>query len=265
MAKVVFIEGVSGVGKSTMVQGLEATLRNAGYCVRAYLEGDAENPIDFYAAAYFSAQEYQEFCRRYPGEKERVLQNTVCVGEARLVRYAQEGRPLFCGPVSGELAEREFSYRPTRRIPFAAYLAALTAAWARFALTLRDEEETDFFLFDGALLHHPINDMMRNYKVQESQAAEACSQLLEAIGTSACQICYLASEDIPSQLRSARQNRGQTAPTQEQIDWWITRRRFDGYVMGALDCPHTLYDISHREWEARLEEMASDLTAPGRG
>ncbi len=66
MAKVVII---GRVGKTTMVQGLEAKLRDSGYRVRAYWEGDAKNPIDFYAAAYFSEQEFEEFCTRYPGEK----------------------------------------------------------------------------------------------------------------------------------------------------------------------------------------------------
>ena len=61
MTKLIFIEGVSGVGKSTMVQTLQKELTGLGYKVKSYLEGDYTNPIDFYYTAYFTAHEYENY------------------------------------------------------------------------------------------------------------------------------------------------------------------------------------------------------------
>ena len=52
MKKIVFIEGISGVGKSTVTQKLCNKLREMGFSADCFLEFDYENPIDFYSTAY---------------------------------------------------------------------------------------------------------------------------------------------------------------------------------------------------------------------
>ena len=51
MTELIFIEGVSGVGKSTMVSKIAKDLEEQGYKIKAYLEFDFANPIDFYSTA----------------------------------------------------------------------------------------------------------------------------------------------------------------------------------------------------------------------
>ena len=57
MTELIFLEGVSGIGKSTMARMLADELTAAGCRVRAYLEFDFTNPIDFYCTAYLTADE----------------------------------------------------------------------------------------------------------------------------------------------------------------------------------------------------------------
>ena len=54
MTELIFIEGVSGIGKSTMVRMLTEELRAEGYRVQPYVEFDFTNPIDFYCTAYLT-------------------------------------------------------------------------------------------------------------------------------------------------------------------------------------------------------------------
>jgi deoxyadenosine/deoxycytidine kinase len=51
VTELVFIEGVLGVGKSTMVHMLTDELKSLGYAVKEYLEFDYTNPVDFYCTA----------------------------------------------------------------------------------------------------------------------------------------------------------------------------------------------------------------------
>lgn len=66
MKNIIFIEGVSGVGKSTTVHTLSEKLRNLGYSVRCHIEGDADSPLDLCWAVYLTLPEYESLLISYP-------------------------------------------------------------------------------------------------------------------------------------------------------------------------------------------------------
>ena len=81
MPKILFIEGVSGVGKSTLVSRLTERLRGQGYSVKNWVEFDFTNPIDFYCTAVVSSGEYEDLCRRYPASVEALRRYTVAADD----------------------------------------------------------------------------------------------------------------------------------------------------------------------------------------
>lgn len=54
MKKLVFIEGVFGVGKSATAVKLRDTLNDYGFRAVCHLEGNADNPVDFFNCAYLT-------------------------------------------------------------------------------------------------------------------------------------------------------------------------------------------------------------------
>lgn len=75
MKKLVFIEGVSGVGKSTLTQKARNKLREMGFSVDYYLEFDSTNPIDFYCVAYFKQNEYSDLLVKYKEFASAIMNN----------------------------------------------------------------------------------------------------------------------------------------------------------------------------------------------
>lgn len=65
MTQIIFVEGISVVGKSTMVRMLSDNLCEKGYTVKSYLEFDYTNPIDFYCTAYVPKDKYKKLCAKY--------------------------------------------------------------------------------------------------------------------------------------------------------------------------------------------------------
>jgi len=65
MNNIVFIEGVSGVGKTTTTMLLHDKLRDMGYNVVCYLEGDRDNPLDPFGGTFPPAMPLIEFCETY--------------------------------------------------------------------------------------------------------------------------------------------------------------------------------------------------------
>jgi len=69
------------------------------------------------------------------------------------------------------LMKKEFCYNPVDLVPLNEYTNAYKEVWSNFASALDDK--FDFIIFDGSLLHHPINDMMRNYNITGEQLKRA--------------------------------------------------------------------------------------------
>lgn len=94
MTELVFIEGVSGVGKSTMVRMLSEELKAYGYNVKSYVEFDYNNPIDFYCTAYLSAEEYERLITKYVSVVDVMRVNT----HALIKRYGKTMPPVWTKP-----------------------------------------------------------------------------------------------------------------------------------------------------------------------
>ena len=92
MGKVLFVEGISGVGKTTVARNIAKRLQSGGIRTRCYLEFDVANPIDFYATAYLTREEYAAIQAEYSAKL-----HPIEAGEAVLVRYSDGDRPLFEG------------------------------------------------------------------------------------------------------------------------------------------------------------------------
>ena len=100
LSKLIFIEGVSGVGKTTTTTLLSDKLQSMGYKVKNHLEGAKNNSLDPFGGAYPPAMSITTFCETY-------LQR-----------------------------------------------------WQNF---MESKYENDFMVVDGTLLHHQINDLIREY------------------------------------------------------------------------------------------------------
>ena len=257
MTELIFIEGVSGIGKSTMVRMLTEELRTEGYRVQPYVEFDFTNPIDFYCTAYLTVSEYDALCKAYPDDADTIRKYTIPAGDVRLVRYYNEDTPLFEQPLRDELVRHEFCYHPAHLVSLEDYTEAYRHVWEDFADGIDDT--FDYILFDGSLLHHPINDMMRNYRITGEQAVPHVTTLLRALGGRKRRIFYLETAGIRAQLTRAHLDRKQDIPTDEEVDFWETRHRNDRIVLAHLAENCTVYDVSAGNWNAVRDEIRETL------
>ncbi len=252
----VFIEGVSGVGKSTLVRMLSEELQTE-YHVKKYLEFDYTNPIDFYCTAYLSLNQFEKLCGKYKAASALMRTNTICAGDVRLVRYYNGDTPLFAEPLLSELAQCEFCYHPIELVPLEQYTAAYAQVWCNYAASL--DETYDFILFDGSLLHHPINDMIRNYSITAEQAIAHITVLLDALGAIQRSIYYLKTDDIGAQLFKAHIDRGEGAPTNDSIGFWQKRYSYDMTVLHGMQENYQIFDISNNGWDLARKQILHDL------
>lgn len=257
MTKLIFLEGVSGVGKSTMTRKLCDDLRSAGKIAKSYVEFDYSNPIDFYCVAYYSTEEYESLCAEYSQYEKTIKKNTVEARNARLIHYFDGDTPLFEEPLLSAFIDKEFCFNPRNPVSFEAYSEAYVSVWKNFVSSLCDN--VDYIIFDGSLLHHPINDMIRNYIATKEQVLTHIHKLLATLGKTEYEIYYLQTSNIAAQLYTAYRNRGQKQPDDSKIAFWEKRYEYDCFVLDHIDMAYRSYNITN-QWDYVEKEIVRKIT-----
>jgi hypothetical protein len=256
----IFIEGVSGAGKSTLAKKLCDRLRGGRLSVDCYIEGDFSNPIDFYCAAYFKQDEYADLLLKYRDFSNDIKRNTIFAEDVRLVRYYNGTTTLFPEPLLDALRQREFSWKPIDPVPIAEYTHVYKSVWEQFAKN--ESVYSGYQIFDGTLLHHPINDMSRNYNASREQIINHVNTLIEVVRRLSPRIIYLSSDDVAERLQKARISRKEPPPTAKQIRFWEERKQMDFAVLKQLSIPYDICDISRENWDSTAIRAALSIGAP---
>lgn len=197
--RLIFIEGVSGVGKSTLTQKICAKLNEMGYAADCYLEGNIANPIDLYNSAYF---------------------------------------------------------QPVNRVPLSEYTRVSMLLWESF--THEADARLDFLLFDGSLLHHPVNDMMRNYTASCDQITYHVNHLIDIVHPLHPMVVYL-SNNHDERLQKVPVYRDEAPSSSEKTEFWQARKEMDMSVIRQLTIPCDCYDISQENWDYILDVIVKRI------
>jgi nicotinamide riboside kinase len=258
--RIVFIEGVSGVGKSTLTENLTEELRGIGFVTERYLEFDFNNPIDFYCTAYIRQEEYAALLTDFPAYAGEIIANSIPVEYGvKLVRYFNRTKPLFSEPLLSILCKREFNFCPSAPVGLNEHTRVFKTVWERFSNDSVNSS-LDYLLFDGSLIYHPVNDLIRSYNVAPSQAVKHINTLTTTLAASDARVVYLFSNDIADRLVKARASRGEKPPTEEQIRFWKARRRMDDSILRQLSLPWDAYDVSSEGWEEITKKVVKRIT-----
>jgi hypothetical protein len=141
-------------------------------------------------------------------------------------------------------------------MPLLMFNEAYISRWEEFAGDAPADDS--ILIFDGTLIHHQINDLIREYNANEDIIAEHLSSLLYIIQKLKPIIFYLSSSDVRKRLLQARESRNQPIPSNCKIAYWENRKRVDLYVLDRLSAVSHILDIDGG-WNAVIETMVNIL------
>lgn len=136
-------------------------------------------------------------------------------------------------------------------MPLEQYTEVFSDIWQRFAKSKQVTQ--DFVILDGSLLHHQINDLIRNYNASEDDIVRHLAALLLSVWSLNPIVFYLSSHDVGGQLAKAWESRGKSAPTEEAIIFWKNRKEMDLCVLGRLAVESYISDVTGNNWDTALD------------
>jgi hypothetical protein len=256
MKKIIFIEGVSGVGKSTATAMLCGALNERGLRALCYLEGDTENPVDFYNCAYLTKTEFNQILQAYPHDMGALISKSIQEPDYVLVRYGDSDKSFFAGSLLSQLKAHEGFYAPAQPIGIAAYTQVYVNCWQRFLQ--QDHSNIDYIIFDGGFLYHRSNDLMRDYGADNETIASHLNSLLNAMCPYNPLIFYLSTDDVGKRFVLARESRGDPPATEQRITQELNRKVRQLQILELLPIKANVLDVSSG-WEKVVGEILHSI------
>lgn len=187
--KNIFIEGIQGVGKSTLLNHIYREHPERKFC----REGDY-SPIDLAWCARMKKEAYEGILARYSPISEEIRRYTVIEGEYYVIPYTTilTDLPGFHKEMETyEVYNGRVSLKELKEILFTRYEAF---------------KETGY-VFESAFLQNILKELMLFYQLEDEAVVDFYRELYAKIDRNNFRLLYLYSDDIEETIKAVRKER----------------------------------------------------------
>ena len=184
-----FVEGIQGAGKSTLVKRLAEHFLNH----RVYREGDY-NPVELAWCTYMTEQQYESVLAKYDGLREEILANTHTEGARRIVTYTQ-----ILTDVPGFHRDLEQYEIYNNRVDRAQFEETILGRYARW--------NGDNSIFECSLFQNIVENQILFFEMTDEEIVDFYRRLKAVLKGVNFGILYLEANDIAGSLQIIRKER----------------------------------------------------------
>ena len=185
----IFVEGIQGSGKSSLVQELTKELRE----LHVYREGDY-SPIELAWCTWMNEKEYQQVLNRYEVLKEEIIKNTVKEAEHFIVTYTR-----ILTEISGFHKDLE---------QYEIYNGRKSAEEVQKIVCSRYEKFTESgCLFECSFFQNIVEDLILFHQLNDDEIVEFYRELYSKIDKDNFLMLYLQSDNITQNIEIIRKER----------------------------------------------------------
>lgn len=186
--KNIFVEGLQGAGKSTLVNQISKLNPNLHVC----REGDY-NPLDTAWCAVMSRTQYESILKMYQELETEIRKNTTVEKETYVVTYTK-----IHTQIQGFYKEME---------NHEVYCGRKTRSELKALILKRFGEFTGTgYLFECAFFQNIVEDLILFHRLSDEEILSFYRELFERVQTQDFQLFYLYSEHPEKTLRGLRRN-----------------------------------------------------------
>lgn len=187
--KNVYVEGIQGMGKSTLVNRLAAAVPE----LRACREGDY-SPVDLAWCTWMTRDEYEAVLERYGSIRDEILKYTVTEGDHFIISYT---RILTDIPNFHKDLEKYEIYNGRKTLGELKKL--VLARYGDFSGT--------GYLFECAFFQNIIEDLLLYFMLTDDEIMEFYRELYETVNKEQFLLLYLYSDRLEETIGAIRKER----------------------------------------------------------
>ena len=187
--KNVFVEGIQGLGKSTLVNQISKLVPELRIC----REGDY-SPVDLAWCTWMTHEEYQEVLKKYEPLRNEIMKNTVREQDHYVTSYTRilTDIPHF----HKDLEQHEIN---NGRKPLQDFQKIIFSRYNNF-------KETGY-VFECAFFQNIIESLILFYLLSDDEIVEFYGQLYRNVHQENFQLLYLYSEEIEKSIQEIKAQR----------------------------------------------------------
>lgn len=187
--KNIFIEGIPGMGKSTLINSIYNAIPEFNIC----REGDY-SPVDLAWCTWMTKEEYEEILRRYESIQEDIIKNTVCEGKYYIISYTKviTDIPNFYKELENyEVYNGRKNFDDFKKIIFSRYN------------NFRDTG----YLFECAFFQNIMEDLILFHLMNDDEIVEFYLELYSHIQKENFLMLYLHSDRLEENITTIKKER----------------------------------------------------------
>ncbi len=184
----IFIEGISGTGKSTLLTILENKLN-----YRGYREGDL-SPVDLFRCCYVTTKEYNTILNKYSMLQSEIEKNTLCENEMKVISYLK-----IITDIKGFHKDLEQYEIYNGNVPFEKFQKVILHRFKNFNYTNN--------IFECSFFQNILTTIILFYDLETDEILNFYKEIIETVANKNFKLIYIKSENIEQTILNIKVER----------------------------------------------------------
>ena len=200
---IILVEGLPGVGKTTISKLIKQVLQKNNIKSKLYLEGDKYQPADYEAVALLNEKEYENILKKHSVNSKIIKKITQKNKKGYLLNYKEEIE-FFLKEENKDIFEK-INKKDIYELPLELHQELILEKWDEFSKKLKNEDE--IYIIECSFIQNPITYSLIREGASEKEVMKYIKKIEDTIISSNPLLIYIEQDDYEKVFKNAVEER----------------------------------------------------------